>query len=173
MLMMLVKILRVLNSEAEPLQISLALGFSMIAGFLPFFNFFNICVFFIVFLLRVNLSAFLLGTIFFSAIAYFLDPVFNRIGLAVLTAPSFEGLWTAMYNSTFWRLQRFNNSIVMGSIVTALLLFVPLVLLCNFIIRKYREHILGFVKKTPLYRMIAASSFYEMYRKVSGWRSSL
>jgi uncharacterized protein (TIGR03546 family) len=169
MLTSLAKLLKVLNSEAEPGQISLAFSLSMVAGFLPFFSLPSAVVFLIAFLLRVNLSAFFLGTAFFFAVAYFLDPLFHRVGLALLTAGGLEGFWTAMYNSTLWRIQKFNNSVVMGSFVSSLILFVPLVVASNFLIRTYREHVLAWVRKLKIVQIIKSSSFYEMYEKVTGW----
>ena len=169
MLKMIAKTLKVLNSDADPSQISLALGFALVSGLLPFFSPLSLLVLFIVFLLRVNLSAYFLGTAFFTGIAYLLDPLLHRIGLALLTAAPLEGLWTALYNSTIWRIQRFNNSVVMGGVVFGVLCFVPLVLLSNVLIRRYREHVLAWVRKTRLMQMITASSFYDMYTKVSGW----
>lgn len=169
MIRMLAKLLKVLNSETEPAQISLAFSFSMLSGFLPFFSPLNLLILFIVFALRVNLSAYLLGTAVFSAVAYLLDPLFHPIGYAVLTAEPLQNLWTAMYNSTIWRIQKFNNSIVMGSFVCGLLFFIPLLLLSNMMVRRYREHILAWVRKTPLMKMIKASDFYHIYQKVSGW----
>ena len=169
MLKMIAKILKVLNSDADPSQISLALGFALISGFLPFFSPLSLLVLFVVFLLRVNLSTYFLGTAFFAGVAYLLDPLLHRIGLALLTAAPLEGLWTVLYNSTLWRIQRFNNSIVMGSLVFAVLCFAPLVLLSNALIRRYREHVLAWVRKTRLMQMITASSFYDIYKKASGW----
>jgi uncharacterized protein (TIGR03546 family) len=111
-------------------------------------------VLFLILVLRVNLSAFLLGLAFFSGIAYLLDPLFHRIGLAVLTTGSLERLWTTLYNSTLWRLERFNNSIVMGSLLLSLLLFVPLYLASNRLIVNYREHVLAWVQKTKLVHVL-------------------
>jgi len=168
MLTSLVKLLKVLNSESEPGQISLAFSFSMIAGFLPFFSLPTALVFLIVFLLRVNLSAFFLGTAFFSALAFLLDPLFHRIGLPLLTMGGLEGLWTAMYNTIFWRIQKFNNSVVMGSFVASLVLFVPLVFLSNYLIRTYRDHVLAWVRKLRIMQIIKSSSLFETYQKISG-----
>jgi uncharacterized protein (TIGR03546 family) len=169
MLTSVAKLLKLLNSEAEPGQISLAFSLSMIAGFLPFFSLPTAVVFLVAFVLRVNLSAFFLGTAFFSAAAYLLDPLFHHIGLALLTASGLEGLWTAMYNTTFWRIQKFNNSGAMGSFVVSLILFVPLVFLSNYLIRTYRDHVLSWVRKLKIVQIIKSSSFYETYQKVSGW----
>jgi len=169
MLKMIANLLKILNSDADPSQISLALGFALISGLLPFFSPASLLVLFIVFILRVNLSAYLLGTAFFSGLAYLLDPLLHRIGLALLTASTLEGLWTMLYNSTLWRIQRFNNSVVMGGVVFGVLCFVPLVLLMNALVRRYREHVLAWVKKTRLMQAFTASKFYDIYSKVSGW----
>jgi uncharacterized protein (TIGR03546 family) len=54
-------------------------------------------------ILRVNLSTFLLALAAFSGVAWLLDPLFHRMGLALLTADSLQGFWTTLYNSTIWR----------------------------------------------------------------------
>lgn len=149
-----IKLLQVIGSETEPGQISLGFAFALIAGFTPLASLHNLLVLFLILVLRVNLSAFLLGLACFSGIAYLLDPLFHRIGLAVLTAGSLEGLWTALYNSTLWRLERFNNSIVMGSLVVSVALFAPFYLLSNRLILKYREHFLAWVQKTKLVHVL-------------------
>lgn len=169
MIRMLAKLLKVLNSESDPAQISLAFAFSMISGFLPFFTPVNLLVLFIVCMLRVNLSAYLLGWAFFAGIAYLLDPLFHPIGLAVLSAKPLENLWTGMYNSTIWRIQKFNNTTVMGGFVFSVLFFIPLLLLTNMLIRRYRNYVLAWVRKTKLMQAITASNFYQIYQKVSGW----
>ncbi|MGH7168281.1 MAG: TIGR03546 family protein [Nitrospiraceae bacterium] len=156
MLKTLVNFIKIMNSEAEPGQISLALGLSMVAGFTPLFSLHNLLVLLLVLLLRVNLSAFLLGLTFFSGLAYALDPLFHRIGLAVLTASPLNGLWTTLYNSTLWRVERFNNSIVMGSLLVSLLFLVPFYFLANWAILRYRDHVLAWVRKTRLMQVLSA-----------------
>ena len=169
MITTLAKLLKVLNSETDPAQIGLAFSFALLSGFLPFFSPVNLIVLLLVLLLRVNLSAYLLGWGFFAGTAYLLDPLFNWIGLALLTAAPLEGLWTVMYNSTTWRIQKFNNTVVMGGFAFAILFFVPLFLLCNALIRQYREHVLSWVRRTRLMQIFMASKFYGIYEKVSGW----
>ena len=156
MLKPLVNFVKILNSEAEPGQISLALGLSMVAGFTPLFSLHNLLILLLVLLLRVNLSAFLLGLTCFSGLAYALDPLFHRIGLAVLTASPLNGLWTTLYNSTLWRVERFNNSIVMGSLLVSLLFLVPFYFLANWAILRYRDHVLAWVRKTRLMQVLSA-----------------
>ena len=169
MLRIAAKLLKVLNSETEPGQISLALCFSMIAGLTPIAGPHNILVFLLAFLLRVNLSAFILGLGIFSGMAYGLDTLFHRIGLAVLTAGPLEGFWTSLYNIAVWRIERFNNTVVMGSLAFSLVLFVPLLLLSNAAIRRYREHVIDWIQRTRVMKFVRTSSFYQIYQSVSGW----
>lgn len=169
MIKMIAKLLKVLNSETEPGQISLAFCLAMILGFTPLMSPHNILVILFILLLRVNLSACILGWIVFSGFAYLLDPLFHRIGVTLLTAQALEGLWTALYNITFFRLAKFNNSIVMGSLVFSLIFFIPLYLLSNKAILKYRDHMLAWVKKTRLMQAFKANKLYKAYQAVSGW----
>jgi uncharacterized protein (TIGR03546 family) len=141
----------------------------MFAGFTPFVSLHNLVIIFFLLFLRVNISIFLLGLAVFSGVAYFLDPLFHYLGLAVLTADSLQGLWTALYNSTLWRLARFNNSILMGSFVFSLLLFFPLFFLANWLIRQYRVQFLAWVRKTRIMQALTASRFYSIYQSVSAW----
>lgn len=170
MIRSLAKLLRVLNSETDPGQISLAFCFSMIAGLTPFVSLHNLLVIFLALILRVNLSAFLLGLVFFSGVAYILDPLFHRIGLAALTASGLDGFWTGLYNSTLWRIEHFNNSIVMGSLIFSLILFSPLFFISNLLIRRYRMHVLAWVQKTRIMQAFKGSKLYNAYQSVSAWR---
>jgi uncharacterized protein (TIGR03546 family) len=109
--------------------------------------------------------------VLFTGIAYLLDPLFHLLGFAVLTVPSLESLWTSLYQSVWWRLEHFNNSIVMGSLVFSVGAFVPALLLSNLLIRRYRQHILSWIQKTKIMQMFKASKLYETYQTLSAWRN--
>ncbi len=164
------KLLKVLNSETDPAQISLAFCFAMIMGLTPLYSIHNLIVLFFLLLLRVNLSTFILGWLFFSGVSYLLDPLFHRIGLAILTTKSLEAFWTSLYNLTIFRLAHFNNSILMGSLLFSLILFIPVFLLSNMLIKRYRDHILAWVRKTRLMQLLKGSKLFQAYEAVSGWR---
>jgi len=169
MLRALAKTVKVLNSDADPLQIALALSLSLVAGLTPLSSLHNIAVLFLVLVLRVNLSSFLLGLMVFGGMAYALDPLFHAVGLKALRAEALQGLWTAMYNSTLWRLERFNNTVLMGSLLVSLALFVPVFILSRFAVLRYRERALVWIRKTRLVRMLKASKFYNLYQSAKGW----
>lgn len=163
----LAKLLQVLNSETAPSQISLGLALGMVMGFTPFFTLHNLLVLLLVLVLRVNVSAFLLGLGLFAALAYPLDPWFHQLGLALLQADALQGLWTDFYNTAIGRLEHFNNTIVLGSFIVALVLFVPLLLAVNQLITHYRAHVPAWFKNSRLVTMFKASHFYTVYQSVS------
>ena len=163
------RLLKVMNSESDPAQISLAVCLAMIAGLTPFYSLHNLLVLLLVFLLRVNFSAFLLGWVIFSGTAFLLSPLFHKLGLWVLTLPALEGVWTMLYGQVLWRIEHFNNSIVMGSILLSLLLAIPLFFALNMLIRKYRQHILERIRKLKIVKILKASKFYEIYESATAW----
>lgn len=166
MLRLIARLLRVLNSETHPGQISLGFCFAMVAGLTPLLSLHNVIILLLVLVLRVNLSAFLLGLAVFSGMAYLLDPVFDWNGTFILTASALKGLWTSLYSTTLWRLARLNNTIVMGSVAFSLVLFVPLYVLSNSLVRRYREYVLTWVEKTRLMQFFKASKVYHLYQSL-------
>ena len=168
MLRSLAKLLAALNSEAEPGQISMGLCLGMVLGLTPLFSLHNLLVVLLALVLRVNLSGVLVGFAAFSAVAWVIDPLFDALGLALLTAPALESLWTTLYASDFWRLARFNHSIVMGSVVFSLLAFVPAFLAANALIRRYRVHVLAWVQRSRLMTALKATRFWGLYQGVAG-----
>ena len=168
MLKLIAKFLKVLNSDTEPGQLSLAFCLAMVAGLTPLMSLHNILVLFLVCILRANLAAFLLGFLTVTGIAYLLDPIFNQLGLAILTAAALKPLWTSLYNITLFRLENFTNSIVMSSLLFSLILFVPMYFLFNLLIAKYRNHLLRWVEKSRLMKFFMASKLYRVYKTVTG-----
>lgn len=130
-------VVRLMKSEEtrEPARISLALCLGMVTGFLPLLNPINLIVLLLVSVIRVSVLAYIAGLVLFSLLALPLEPLFHRVGLAVLAAPQLAEFWTSLYNSIFWRFQNFNNSVVMGGMIAAIILFLPLLLLANRMLR--------------------------------------
>lgn len=135
------KLLKLINSEQEPHQLSLGLSFGMIAGLTPTLSLHNLVVLFLVLVIRANISAFIAGYLLFSFLAFALDPLFHSLGNTILHSASLQPAYTAMYNNSFWRLTHFNNTVLMGSLVVSLVAFVPVFLLSNVLIRNYRSRV--------------------------------
>lgn len=167
MIQLVANLLKLLNSETEPAQISLALCLAMVLGFTPLLSMHNLIVLFLVCVVRVNLSAFLLGWALCSGIAWAIDPLFHALGTWVLTLPALHETWTSLYNIPLFRLARFNNTVVMGSLTASLALFIPLFFALNLLVRNYRVHLLTWVDKSRLMQIFKASKVYDIYKALA------
>ena len=153
----IIKLLRVLSTETSPIQISAGFALAMIAGLTPLMSLHNLLVVFLLLIFRINIAAFLMGLLFFSGIAYLLDPSFHQLGYSLLNNQSLNALWTSMYNISIWRLSGFNNTITMGSLVISLLAFIPVLIISNMLIKRYRSHLLVYLNNSRLFRLIKSS----------------
>jgi len=160
---MALKLFKALNSEASPWQLAFAIAFGLVVGLTPLMSLHNVLLVLLVFMLRVNLSAFFLATGFFTGLAYLLDGVSLSVGEAILTNPSLQSFWTSLYQSEFWQLTHFNHTLTMGSLVIALILFVPVALLSKYLIVTYRHRLMVWVGKLKVVQMLKASKFYGLY----------
>ncbi|MBW2436059.1 MAG: TIGR03546 family protein [Deltaproteobacteria bacterium] len=168
MLDMIAKLIKVLNAEGSPTQISLGFAAGLIIGLTPLWSLHNLLLAFLVFLFRVNLSAFLLAWAFFSGIAYIADPAMDQLGATLLATSALQDIWTSMYNHTVCRIAHFNNTLTLGSLVSAVVVAVPMVFISNFLIKNYRQHILAWVRKSRLAQFLKASRLYRAYDALSG-----
>lgn len=146
-------LLRILHSNDDPRQAAMGMALGMVAGLTPLFSLHNLVVLLLLCILRINLASLLFSLGIFSAFAYLLDPLSHQLGLTVLQLSSLQGLWTEMYNNAFWRLTNFNNTIVLGSLIIALLLFYPLYRLLAWAIVRYRERAMVYIKKWRLEKL--------------------
>lgn len=150
MLLTIKKLWNILNHAGKPWQVSLAVSLAMIVGFTPIASAHNLLIFLLVFVLNVHLGMFLIALGFFSGIGYLFDPLFHSIGLSLLTNDALNSLWTAFYNNPFFKITNFNNSIVLGSLVVSVALFVPMMLIVNKVLVNYRYKLSDKVKSIPI-----------------------
>ncbi len=134
-------IFSILQASDAPWQISLGTALGMLMGFSPFNGPQNSVIFLLIMLLNVNLGAATLATALFAVIAALLDPLANIIGYALLVQAKFlTPLWTALYNLPLLPFTRFNNTVVLGSFVLALVLFLPVLWGTPRFLDYYRAH---------------------------------
>ena len=94
-----------------------------------------------------------------------LDPLFHRVGQWLLIdATSLRPLWTTWDNTPVLALTNFNNTVVLGSVVIWLLLFVPIYLASRFAVVRYRATLGERVRQSHFYKVLSASQAYNVYR---------
>lgn len=95
------------------------------------------------------------------------------VGEHLLTASSFNSLFTMLYQVTLFKLAHWHNTYTLGAIVVGSLLAIPLYFLSKIIIKNYRQHIMGFFEKFRIVKALKASKFYRLCLEFSGQGSSL
>jgi uncharacterized protein (TIGR03545 family)/uncharacterized protein (TIGR03546 family) len=145
----LMKLFKALNSAQTPWQVTLAIALGMVAGLTPMSGIQTVVILFLAFLLNIHLGLFFVASALFAGIGYLFDPWFEQVGYALLSSEGLRGMWTAWYNSGLMRMTNFNNTLVTGSTVVALLLAAPLYFLLGWAISHYRDALSVVLEKYP------------------------
>ena len=161
-LKLLLKFIRILN-EAGARAIAGGMAFGMIVGLTPKGSLHNLAVLALVLMLNVNAPSAFFSAALFTLFSYLGDPLFNRVGYELLTAGPLQGFWTTLYNTPVMPWTRFNNTLVLGSLVCALALFCPAYFAFAWAVRKYREKVLTVVQKWKITQMLKASKLFALY----------
>ena len=162
-LKLLQSIISTLNSEGTPRQIAAGFALGAALGLTPLVNVHNLLVFAAACLLNVSFGGFLLGWTVFVPVGFALDPLFHAVGLALLQSPALTGFWTALYNTPGVPLTNFNNSVVLGSFVSWVVLWLPIYFLSRWLVVKYRAHVYERLKRMRFFQALAASKLYDYY----------
>ncbi len=165
------KIFKILRSEDTPAQIAVGFSLGMILGLSPLLTLHNILIILMVIIFRVNLGSVLFSFALFSGLAYLLDPLFHSLGYYLLVDLSaLHGLWTFLYQFPIVALSRYNNTVVMGSLVVSLILFLPVLFLMKYFVINYRNHLDPKFQRLKIVKLFKATKFYSVYKKIEAVR---
>ena len=143
----MIGLLKHLHSDDTPGQVGAGLALGAILGLTPLLNLHNVVVLIFIIMLRVSFSGALLGWLLFTPLGFAFDPLFDALGhRLLLETPALTGMWTTLYNTPVVPLTNFNNTVVLGSLVVALALFLPLNALGRFGVRRYRAAVQVWVR---------------------------
>ena len=159
--------IKILREGQTPGQIAGGFALGSILGLSPMLTLQGFLVWLILLVLDVNLSAGLLSLTVFTIIAYVFDPVFHWLGYQILVSiDPLQGMWTWLYNVPVAPLARFNNTVVMGSFVCSLVLFVPMFVGMKRLVVAYRTHIHARLEKMTIYTIMNRSVLFRWYQKI-------
>ena len=157
-------LIKALHSEGTPGQVAAGVALGSALGLTPLVNVHNLVIFAFLVILNVSFGGGMLGWALFVPAGFVLDPVFDRVGAALLIAPGLRPLWESMYNTPLLPYTNFNNTVVLGSVVGWLVLLVPIFLLSRFGVARYRATIGERVRRSKFYQAVTASKVYNVYR---------
>lgn len=163
LLKLLQSLFKTLHSEGTPAQVAAGMMLGAGIGLTPLLSAHNLVLFAAIVLLNVSFGGGMLGMALFTPLGFILDPVFDRIGLALLGAPALQTLWTDWYNIPLVPYTNFNNSVTLGGFVFWLVAAVPLYFLGKLAIARYRATYGARVMNSKFMKGLKASKVYNVY----------
>lgn len=106
----------------------LAYGFvlGMFLGLIPF-SINSLIITLLIAFLKVDKLSGIIATGIFASLGIMFDPIAHMIGYALLVKATFlKPLWTLLYNTPFLPFSGYNNTVIMGNTVLALILCWPI-----------------------------------------------
>jgi uncharacterized protein (TIGR03546 family) len=167
LLKLVMNFIKILREGQTPAQVAGGFALGSILGLSPMLTLQGLLVWLIILVLDVNLSAATFSLGLFALIAYIFDPLFHRLGYFLLVdIDSLKGLWTALYNAPITPLTRFNNTVVIGNFVSALILFTPIYFGMKKFVIAYRATLGVRMHKMKIYQIIDRSSLVQWYKRI-------
>jgi len=158
---------KILREGQTPTQIAAGFALGAFVGFTPMLTLQGIALWLVILTLDVNLSAVFLSAALFGLLGVLLDPLFHDLGYYLLTGvDSLVPLWTSLYNAPIAPLTRFNNTIVLGSLVGSVVVFVPAFVGMKRFVVLYRSSLGKRLANNKIYRAMKQSTIIRWYQKI-------
>ena len=157
-------LVHVSTSEDAPRRIALGIALGMMIGLVPKGNLIAAVLGVILLASQANLVAGGFAALVFSWVGMWTDPVTHRIGLAILALPPLQPHWAQLYELPLAPWAKFNNTVVLGSLILGLALFSPVYRSCRGLLDRSGERIAETLAKYRADKTLAKAE------TMVGWR---
>lgn len=157
MLRPLLLLVTAILEEESPRVLAASLTFGLLLGFVPKDNIIAPLLGIVLLTWRFNLTLATASAALCSGLAALLDPVADALGRSVLTHPSFTPAFAWLYEWPLAPWTRFNNTVVMGSLLLALGLLCPVYLGSLQLVTRYRPVVLEWIKRFHVDELLRSS----------------
>lgn len=154
-----------LHGGSDPRHLAAGFALGAMLGLVPKGNLFAVIFLLLFFALRLNKGLALLAAAFFTPLGWLADAPAHKIGLALLKAPALASLWTALYDMPIVPLTRFNNTVVLGSLVIGLVLFAPLYFFFIRFVAWYNANLAAKVEKLKVVQWLKGLRIVQLYQE--------
>ena len=162
-LKLLVKLVKVLNSETSAASLAAAVTLGMVLGLVPLFTLQAAVAVLVLLFFRVNIAAALLGMGLFKLAGLALGGTFHSIGAALLEKPSLFGFWTGVVNAPLLSFANLNHSVTLGATLAAVVLALPVFLLAKALVSQYRSRFNEWFTQLGFVSAFRGSKIYQLY----------
>ena len=136
----------------------MAWGFALgaILGLVPNM-FMKLVIFIVIMMFRVNVSAAFLAWAVYEILSFALDPLFDSLGYYILNIDSLNSFYTYLYNLPVVPFTKFNNTVVMGSLIVGIILIIPNMIIAKKLLVYYRTHLREKVSQWKIVKILSAT----------------
>lgn len=165
LLKLLKSLVQTLHSDGSPSQIAAGVMLGACLGLTPLMNAHNALIVVLLCVLNVSFAAGMLGWALFAPLGFVLDPLFDRIGRALLIdSPALAPLWTRLDSIPLVPYTNFNNTVVLGSVVAWIVLAPGIYLAARAGVLHYRAKLAPKVERWKVVQALKASKAYDVYQ---------
>jgi uncharacterized protein (TIGR03546 family) len=157
-------LVKALHSEGTPGQVAAGFVLGAAIGLTPLASLHNLVFLLAILLFTVSVPGAVLGWVVFTPIAFLLDPLFDRVGAAMLGEGALEALYGTIYSTPVLAYTNLTNSVVLGSLVGWCVLALPIFFGMRWSIARYRAAVYARYKDARLLQAVRASKVYNLYR---------
>lgn len=147
------RFLKALNANAHPGDIAHAVSLGLLLALVPKGNLLWPFLFILTMFIRMNKGALFISLILLSFVIPFIDVWVEKTGFILLTQPTLHDVYALLYATPFIGLTRFNNTMVMGSLIWAMVLYVPIYFLSRVLVQGYRTHVQPKIVNSKIYKL--------------------
>ncbi len=155
-LKLLKQIVVIFQTDISPNQVAWGFALGAILGLVPNM-FMKLVLFIVIMMFRVNISAAFLAWAVYEILSFALDPLFDVVGYQLLTIGSLNAFYTYLYNLPVVPFTKFNNTVVMGSLVVGIILIIPNMIIAKKLLVYYRTHLREKVSKWKIVKILTAT----------------
>lgn len=157
-------LVKALNSDGTPGQVAMGMAIGLAFGLTPLVSLHNLVVLAVAMLTTVSFPGVFVGWAIATPIGFLLDPLFDRIGMALLMNDALAPVFVWIINTPVIALARLNNSIVLGSLVFWLVALVPMFFVFRVLVARYRADVYAHVQKWRVVQVVKGSKLWNVYQ---------
>ncbi len=135
-------------------QLALGVCLGILIGLLPKDSLLCYAIVVLLILSTANLLCGLISSIGFSFVGLFLDPWSHQVGQFVLNYEPLVTTWTWLSALPVMPWTRFNNTVVMGSLVIGLAAFIPIYFVSYYVFESYGSVFAKRIKQNPFVKWL-------------------
>lgn len=142
-----------LNANAHPGDVAHGVAIGLLLALVPKGNLLWFFLFFLSLFIRINKGAFFLSLLLLAFVVPLADGPVESLGYAILSFKPLAPAFGLLYDTPFVGLTRFNNTMVMGSLVAGLALYIPAYLASRAFVSFYRKRLQPRIVTSKVYRV--------------------